>query len=312
MPPWVVKAAVQGVLSRLPRAQRWNRVLQTYVTRSLFLSDDAFLSKWRQARKHLEHYRMAHGSRTPRRALELGTGWAPVVPIGLALDGVPDVRTVDMQPLLSKQLTLRVLEQYRRQIAAGAVAPADPRAGQRIGELLAAAPSSDAHGLLARIGVDVSVGDARASALPNGSVDLFVSNNTLEHIAPDVIREILSEFRRLAAGDAVGSHFIDMADHYAGFDRRITVYNFLRYSDRRWRLYNNDLQFQNRLRLSEFRSLHRRTGWQIVHEESRDQPVEVLRRVPLAERFRRYDENDLRVFESWIVSRPLGSQPAGG
>ena len=158
--------------------------------------------------------------------------------------------------------------------------------------------------LLAALGIRSIIGDARALELPSASLDLICSNNTLEHIPAAVIASMLTEFRRLLRPPGVMSHFIDMADHYALFDRKITRYNFLRYPEPAWRLFNNELHYQNRLRLADFRALHEQRGFEVLEEENRREPLAVLRSVPLAERFAGYDEDELAVYDSWMVSRP--------
>jgi hypothetical protein len=99
-------------------------------------------------------------------------------------------------------------------------------------------------------------------------------------------------------------HYIDLADHYAGFDARITAYNFLRFSDRTWRWYNNKLHYQNRLRVNDYRALHEAAGWHVTAEKNGSKPVEDLRSVPLDERWRDYSDVDLRVCKSLMTSRP--------
>jgi hypothetical protein len=133
-------------------------------------------------------------------------------------------------------------------------------------------------------------------------VDLFVSNNTLEHIPPATLGEILGEFRRLASRDAVMDHFIDMSDHYAHFDRSITEFNYLRYSDRRWRLFNNDLQYQSRLRISDYRRLIDKAGFRIVAEDVERGSAEALESITLAARFRGYPEEDLAALRCWLTA----------
>ena len=88
MSRWIVKAALQGVLSRFPNPQRYNRLFQTHVTRSLTMSDQDFIAKWHHLDGHLGSLRR-HGRPGQRSfaALELGTGWFPIVPVGLALSG---------------------------------------------------------------------------------------------------------------------------------------------------------------------------------------------------------------------------------
>ncbi len=137
--------------------------------------------------------------------------------------------------------------------------------------------------------------------------DLTDRGRTLEtHIPADAIASMFTEFRRLLRPPGVMSHFIDMADHYALFDRKITRYNFLRYSDPVWWLFNNSLHYQNRLRLPDFRALHEQCGFEVLEEENRREPLERLRSVPLTSRFVGYAEDDLAVYDSWMISRPRG------
>ena len=304
MPHWMIKAAVQGAIARLPNPQRWNRVLQRYVTRSLDLTDEYFLEKWRQCERHLNIYRELSGDGIGFTALELGTGWMPITPIGLALGGARRVYSIDMQSLIRKEQVVAVLEAYQRHLRRGTVELPDPRAMDRLGDVLGRADELAVDELLAALGIETLIADARTAPLATGSVDLLLSNNTLEHIPGEVIAGILREFRRLASDRAVMCHFIDMADHYTTFDDSITVYNFLRFSDRTWPLFNNELQYQNRLRLPDFRALHQDSGWKIVDEDNLAEPVEVFRQVKLAEEFQGYDEDDLRVFATWLTSRP--------
>jgi len=79
-----------------------------------------------------------------------------------------------------------------------------------------------------------------------------------------------------------------MQDHYAFDDPRISVYNFLRYSDHRWRLINSSLHYQNRLRARDYRELFAEAGLSIIHEVLGTPDAnrrEQLQRVPLAPRF---------------------------
>jgi hypothetical protein len=305
MPHWMLKAAVQGTLSLLPQPQRWNRLLQRHVTRSLDLQDDRFLAKWSQGERHVEHIQRYSPDRAGDFvALELGTGWFPIIPIGLALAGASTIHTVDMHDLTDRERTIATLERFATLLESRQIAFANPHAQTRARELLARARGMNGHELLAALGIRAIIGDARSLELPSASVDLICSNNTLEHIPAEVIASMFTEFRRLLGPPGLMSHFIDMADHYALFDREITRYNFLRWPEPAWRLFNNDLHYQNRLRLADFRALHEQRGFEVLEEENRKEPLEVLRSVPLADRFAGYDEEDLAVYDSWMVSRP--------
>ena len=282
MASWLLKAAIQGAISPLPARDRLNRLLQERVTGSLTLTDEVFERKLAQCRRHLESYRAQRGT-LPRHVLELGTGWYPVVPIGLVAAGVDRVTTIDVNPLCDATSASRALEMF------GPVLDADRTA-------------REPNQLLEPVGVRLLVCDARNSGLPDASVDLFVSNNTLEHIPPEMLGEIIAEFRRLAAPGAVMDHFIDMSDHYAHFDRSITEFNYLRYSDRTWRLFNNRLQYQSRLRISDYRRIVEQTGFRVVTEEAERGPLDQLEGVKLAARFRRYPPEELAVVRAWVTA----------
>jgi hypothetical protein len=302
VPPWKLKAAVQGVLSLLPEPQRWNRLFQTYVTGSLDLGDEYFLEKWRQTVRHIEHAER-RGGIARARVMELGTGWFPVAPVGMALAGAASVVSVDLNDLLAHDNLVATLVQYDRMIARGLVA-LPLSAHKRVKELLKRAPRQPAREILGELGITSLVSDARTINRATGTIDLFTSNNVFEHIPCKILLDILREYRRLASPAALMSHYIDMADHYAGFDKSISVYNFLRYSERQWRLFNNQLHYQNRLRASDFRTIHREAGWDVVSEESRREEPEILRKLSLATEFRRYDEDDLLIYKCWMISQP--------
>jgi hypothetical protein len=171
-----------------------------------------------------------------------------------------------------------------------------------LGDAISGALSDDPNELLGGLGVRLLVGDARDSGLQGGSVDLFVSNNTLEHIPNQTLRGILGEFRRLASPEAVMDHFIDMSDHYAHFDSAITEFNYMRYSDSVWRLFNNRLQYQNRLRLSDYRRLIEDAGFQVVAENAERGSMSELKATKLAQRFRGYPLEELIVLRCWLTA----------
>lgn len=306
MPHWMLKAAVQGTLSRLQQPQRWNRLFQKYGSRSLELRDDYLLKKWRQSARHLEHLSRFGTAPVGRAitALELGTGWFPIIPVGLILGGVGTVHSVDMQDLTDRARVLHTCARYLALAEQGALTGLDQGALARVRALVADPGARSGHELLAALGIETRLADARALDMATDSLDLVCSNNTLEHIPCDVIAGILRELHRVLRPGAVMSHFIDMADHYANFDRGISEYNFLRFSERAWRLFNNQLQYQNRLRASDFRQLHQQAGFALLHEENDTRALEVLRAVPLAAEFRAYAEADLLVYATWMVSRP--------
>ena len=81
---------------------------------------------------------------------------------------------------------------------------------------------------------------------------------------------------------------IDLADHYSYFDKSLSRYHFLRYDDRRWRWANSPLQYQNRLRVTDYRRLVEGAGFEVVSWSPSlpKNAVAELSGLPLAPHFR--------------------------
>jgi hypothetical protein len=302
MASWVLKAAMQGMASLLPGAEQVNRLFQRYVSGTLALDETLLLTKFGRCRRHLENYAAHAVARVPVSVLEIGTGWLPVVPVGFALCGAEPVWSVDIVSHLEREQVLEVLRAYVD--CRGGLEGIVPERLARL-EAALASPAASAEELLAQVGVTSVVADVRSLDVGR-DIDLVVSNNTLEHIPYEVLYEIFTRFADLVAEGGVMSHWIDMSDHYMNFDPSIGPYNFLKFPDFVWRLFNNKHQYQNRLRLPDFRYLHKATGFTIVDEQNTQGRLEDLQRVTLAREFRRYRPDDLLVYETWMVSRLKG------
>jgi hypothetical protein len=305
MPSWLLKAGAQGAISILPWRRRLNRLFQERLTGNVRLTARRFESKVAQAERHLRHYAAAKpDSPIPRTALELGTGWHPIVPIALALSGVERVVSFDVDPLTDNDHTRAALGLFasyleRDRLTEILLGVQPLRARRLLHECL---QGGDARTLLAPLGIELAVTDARRSGLAPASIDFFVSNNTMEHIPPDTLRALLTEFRRLAAPGAVMDHFIDMRDHYSSFDRSISRLNFLRFPAPVWRLFNNRLHYQNRLRVSDYRALVEAAGFTIVAEwPTRGKPHE-FDDLALDRRYRDTPRSDLFTLFVWLTA----------
>jgi SAM-dependent methyltransferase len=154
--------------------------------------------------------------------------------------------------------------------------------------------------------------DARATGLPDRSVDFVSSTDTLEHVPPDHIASILSECRRLLKPNGVLSCRIDLEDHYFRFDRSLSRYNFLRYSDRTWGLVNSSLHYLNRLRYPDYVRLVEDAGFELVEERlsrASEEQLAELAGLELAERYRDgYTLEQLGVRGVTLVARPAARE----
>jgi hypothetical protein len=121
MPHWYIKLAIHRAISWLPYTQSWNYLLKKYVAKTTTTNKGGFEFRVEQARRIHENYRAY--SPQPREeftALELGTGWYPMIPIALYLCGASKIWTVDIVPLLrpdAMQTTLRLFIARTRMIS---------------------------------------------------------------------------------------------------------------------------------------------------------------------------------------------------
>lgn len=301
---WQYKVAAQKTLSLIPgtAGERANYFLQRHVTKKLPASQGQFFLHFDEAVRHVRHYE-AHGKRpwASVRAYEFGAGWDLIGPLSLWALGASRQVIVDIDVHLRLELVNHSIAQLARHHAA-----LSERAGRSL-RRIDSLPLRSFADLQERFGIDYRAPcDARNTGLAANSFDLITSTFTLEHIPRGDIAAILGECARLLAGDGVVSCSIDMNDHYAFDDPSISVYNFLRYSERRWRFINSPLHYQNRLRARDYRALFAEAGLSLTEvgldfpgPEHRGQ----LRRLSLAPRFERgYRREDLEPTAMMVVA----------
>jgi hypothetical protein len=309
MPNWLIKSAIHRFISVLPNRQKYNEWFQERVTKSLGLGPGPFEFRLNYCRRYLEDFLAVRpecaGGFT---ALELGTGWYPIVPIGLYLCGATDIWSFDIVPLLRRERLKTLLNLFCEYDRAGKLKdflPAlRPARMARLHEVAKLIEMESPEAVLEKINLHVVVRDAQNTGLPAKSVDFFFSCVVLEHIPAFVQKNINTEFLRLASARGVLIEFVDLKDQYAAFDKSLTIFNFLKFSDGMWEWLNSPLIPQWRLRVSDLRGLLRETGWEIVKEVNTVAKEEDLAKVRLAPRFEKYAKEDLLVVETWLVAKP--------
>lgn len=296
MPDWRLKAALQKTLSKIPGGQRANYAMQR-ATGGLPIPEAKLVETVQHARRHIaiarEHL---DGDLADSRFFEFGAGWDLHIPVVMYVLGAGRQHVVDLQRLARPDLVLDTSARIGGLGLDGATRSPMIESGASLDERLQA--------------MDIryrAPADARATGLQEGAVDIVTSTNTLEHVPAEDIRRILREMRRILRPGGILSARIDYQDHYSYFDGRVSVYNFLRYSERRWRWFNNDLHFQNRLRHARYLELVRDAGFELLavdpfHASPAD--LAELRSIPLAPEFRGEREGDLAIRGSWIVATP--------
>lgn len=292
---WRIKGVIQGLLSSIPAGQRLNDYFQVTLGGRRDLGSHArakFEKDWLVTRALLAEMDVTvRGA----RLMEIGTGWLPVFPVCFSIAGAASCMTFD----LSKHLKFDVLPALLREIDhyAGAVAAAssesesDVRA--RLALLLAGRTGPE---ILALAGITyIAPADAANTGLPDASVDIAFSNSVLEHVTAVDLDRLLREMHRVVRPGGVILHGVNCGDHYAYFDRSISQLNYLKFSSAEWRKWNNDLQYQNRLRPGDFIEASSRAGFRLVLRRSRPRP-DLLTSLPereISAEFRHYSRDDL-------------------
>jgi SAM-dependent methyltransferase len=291
---WYLKAAAQLVLSTIPGGIRINDALSQRFGEQRQLEEhvvDRLGVLLRLIRKVRQH---ADFERDPV-AVEIGTGWAPVLPVLLGLAGV-ETRTFDVNRLLVEKnvrRTLSALADHSDAIAAELGVPAEP-----IRSRLTEPPGSDGvGGLLAALGARYAAPvDTTRLPLEDGSVQVCISNLVLAHIPPSILSGVIREMYRVLCRGGVALHRIRMSDEFASGDPRVHNMNFLRYPWWFWDGFaNTKIKYLNRLRCSQYKAAFADAGFELVEsEEAIDRKaLEGVRTMRLAEEFRQGSPEDL-------------------
>ncbi len=233
--------------------------------------------------------------------LEIGSGWQPVIPILFSLAGAKVYMT----------------DQYRlmREDSFGAALDAIRENRDEIARRLKISP--DAVDRATSKGLDMTQHlselrlsyqapcDCRYLPLDSGSIDLITSRSVLEHVPPPVIDGIFREAKRVLRPGGIMMHVIDNSDHWAHRDERISAVNFLKYSDRVFRLTCiNPLDYTNRLRHSEYLVLIEASGFTLKRKEAMVDPIclEALSSMSVAKQFRHFQADDLAATTSMLLA----------
>ena len=309
---WRVKAFIQRTIASLP--ERVSYPAYYWVQRrfgSLRRPDPT--KKLKRAVQAARFLAAAGTDIEGKRFLELGTGRVVTVPLGLWLCGASSVVTADLNPYLQAELVLQSLRRMREKRSTlpeifGEYANR-PQFKPRLAALLDGPDTLD-HVLSTAHIRYLAPTDARALPLPSGAIDIYFSSTVLEHIPPKTIQELFAEGRRVLSPGGLFVHFVDLSDHFAHSDARISRVNFLRFTEAEWsHLAGNRYMYQNRLRLPELRELLQQQGLRIVYQKSEldERSSEALAAgLPLAERFRGFTRDELATINLYFVATPEG------
>lgn len=301
MTRWKAKAALQTVFSRVPGGEALNYLCQRRIFRNLPVSDDVFKATVDNARRHLANL-SKHGTVPIDQAsfYEFGAGKDLIVPLAYYCLGVRDQLIVDIRDLAREELIVDALQRLSSGVVPDLVRTPD-----------AALSATGRHQRLAALGITYQAPcDARSTGLADGAVDYITTTSTLEHIPQADLRSILRECRRILGAHGRMSMLIDYQDHYSYADSSISAYNFLRYEEQEWARWNPSLQYQNRLRHSEYLAMFETEGFEVLDQDTvagTPADLETIAALPPAPAFRDRDPQDLAIRLAFVTLQPGGT-----
>jgi len=239
-------------------------------------------------------------------AMEMGSGWRPIMPLIYRLAGAEHVWLSDVERLLHArplEATVAFMRTHReRIIAALSIMP------EQFDKVLGGEIGGELDAMLGQLGLSyIQVKDGWNEAPP---VDIIFSHTTLEHIPPPVLSDIFMEARRVLRPGGVMCHGVDHTDHRANVDASLSRIDFLRYSDDMWRLLCvNQLDYTNRLRHSDYVPLFKNAGYDLLWEEptANDKMAADAKTLPLWGRFKTMSEQDAATAWSLYIARPVAA-----
>jgi SAM-dependent methyltransferase len=310
---WFVKALVQRGISFLPASEKINRFLQKKITGKDKLNNVQFENKLRHATDHLNYYKKysTNNDFSTIQCLELGTGRFPIVPIIFYLHGVKEIYSIDVVPFLTLENIKQTLAVFRsfyiekKNIWDKYLSDIEEDKLACLEKLWSDTSSLTINSFCSTINLTVKIEDARKTAFKDSSIDFISSNNTLEHIYPEILEGILIEFYRILKTDGIMSHFIDMTDHFAHFDKSITVYNFLKFSERTWRMLDNNILPQNRMRQIHYEDLYKKLNIPTIEIKKFDGDENLIESKQIHEHFAELSKSELAVTHSYMVTKKV-------
>lgn len=201
------------------------------------------------------------------RVLELGTGWVHWEATVLRLFYSVQVELFDVWD--NRQF--KVFQGYVAELATVMdreipISQAEMVCVHRLLGMLAKANSfADVYAMLGyRYIVD---SNGTLDIFPDNHFKLIVSSSVLEHVKKELIASVIDGCYRMLAPGGYCIHLIDLSDHLAHYDKNVSLKNYLRYPDATWRiLFQNDVQYFNRVQRPEWHDYFERAGFVLVEE----------------------------------------------
>lgn len=281
---WRIKCLAFQIFAHMPFGSTAYRYFQRHVTGNYLLdvTDDRLATY----QFHVNNYLALQ---TRESVLEFGSGSNLLLPLLLHHHDAPKIYTYDIDRIATVERVNHVIKQLASRL---------PGAWPLIDNL--------EKDLIHKYRVFYRApADASRTGLAPNSIGFVCSTSVLEHIPISDINEILREAIRISSATARMSHIIGYSDHYSHSDPSISHFNFYRYGDFPWSLFNPHNHFQNRLRHCDFERIFENLSLSILINQRASYNSALPER--MAERFKQYAKEDLLTYDGHFVLNPIPS-----
>jgi len=146
--------------------------------------------------------------------------------------------------------------------------------------------------LYRKLGIEYIIRSSGSTAqFGAASFDAIISMHVLEHVPRQNVAELVENMYRQLKPGGTTIHQIGIDDHLAHYDRSASPKQYIEYSDWTWKLlFENDVQYFNRLQMSEWLTTFERVGFMLEEQLTEKTCIDSLR---VNQRFAGYDQQDL-------------------
>jgi hypothetical protein len=104
--------------------------------------------------------------------------------------------------------------------------------------------------------------------------EIVFSRFVFEHVSPLDIKNMHLKFKKELKPGSHIIHYISPGDHRAYVDKSLSLQDFLQYSQAEWKKKYNRFDYHNRLRLPQYIEIFESLGFEIIHLEYSNPPLD--------------------------------------
>ena len=129
------------------------------------------------------------------------------------------------------------------------------------------------------------------------NIDVVFSRFVLEHVTPNDLKEMHEQFKKLKPNSLI-VHYISPSDHRAFSDSRLSLQDFLKFSEKEWNNTQTKFDYHNRLRLPQYLQIFNDLGYSIEYlynDNALNNPtsLEKFNKLNIHSDFKQYSIEDL-------------------